>query len=375
MTGGGSAGHVYPALSIIRHLLAPRPATSEWSARAPLSKANLEAATETTVRVVYVGNSLGLERSLLPRAGVRAYLLPMAAPSTPRGVALLVLATVRSALVVARTRPDSSFATGGYVSIPAGIASWALRVPLVVFLPDVVPGRAVRLLVRMARRVAVSTEDSLRYLPAGKGVVTGYPVRDVFLTVSRAYGRRRFSLPEDARVLCVFGGSQGARAINEALAAALPSILAGWHVVHVCGEARLREAELAAAILPEALRHRYQLFPYLHDLDMAEALAAADLALCRSGASVLGELPATGTPAILVPLPERKVHQRENADYLANRGAAIVVSNHDLPARLTALLDELLAEPERLVGMRTACAALAKRDAAAAIARVIEGAV
>ncbi|MDQ2741492.1 MAG: UDP-N-acetylglucosamine--N-acetylmuramyl-(pentapeptide) pyrophosphoryl-undecaprenol N-acetylglucosamine transferase, partial [Chloroflexota bacterium] len=237
---------------------------------------------------------------LVPVAGIRCYLFPMWPPGTPRGILSLLVATLRSLVVIARTAPRGTVATGGYVSMPAAVASWLLRVPLVLYLPDVVPGKAIRRLVPLARRIAVTAEDSRRYLPGDKTVVTGYPVRESFLRVSRASGRRRFGLPDDAVVLVVFGGSQGSRSINEALSACLPNVLADAHVIHICGDQRRSEAEVAAAGLPVELRPRYHLFPYLHDLDMAEALAAADLALCRSGASILGELPATGTPAVLV---------------------------------------------------------------------------
>jgi UDP-N-acetylglucosamine--N-acetylmuramyl-(pentapeptide) pyrophosphoryl-undecaprenol N-acetylglucosamine transferase len=292
-------------------------------------------------------------------------------PGSVRGILSLAAATARSLLVLLRSRPRVSFATGGYVSVPAAVASWLLRIPLVVYLPDVVPGKAVSWLVPLADRIAVTAVDSLPYLPRNKTVVTGYPVREAFLEASRESGRKHFDIPENATVLCVFGGSLGARSLNEALAASLDTVLLRAYVIHVCGEQRLEEASAAAASLPPDLRSRYLLFPYLHDTEMAAALSASNLAVARSGASVLGELPATGTPAVLVPLPDPAVHQRENAEYLSRNGAAVILPNQDLD-QLPALLDALLGDPTRLARMADAARALSRRDAAAAIARVIE---
>jgi UDP-N-acetylglucosamine--N-acetylmuramyl-(pentapeptide) pyrophosphoryl-undecaprenol N-acetylglucosamine transferase len=320
---------------------------------------------------IYIGNSRGMERILVPRTGIPCFFFPMAAPRSARGVLLLVLAAVRSMAVMLRSRPTVTVATGGYVSAPVALASWLARIPIVLFLPDVVPGKAVGWLAPMARRIAVTTPASIPYLPAGKAAVTGYPVRQCFYNASGERGRRRLGIPADAKVLCVFGGSQGARSINEAVAASLPELLDRFWVIHICGEQRHAEALEAAAYVPSPLRSRYLLFPYLHDENMADALAASDLALCRSGASTLGELPMVGTPAILAPLPEPNVHQRENADCLAGAGAAVVVDDGELKARLSFLVNELLLDPKRLRAMSNACHDLARLDAARAIATLV----
>ena len=382
ITGGGTGGHVYPALSVIRFLQSSpsRPRAADPLHDIPASSGRSEQAAEaqgTAGRagdewsLVYVGNARGMERELVPRAGIPCYLFPMAPPTSLRGLVLLALATVRTALVLLRTRPAVTFATGGYVSAPVSLASWMLRIPLVLFLPDVVPGKAVAWLVPLARRIAVSTEDALASLPADKVSVTGYPVRESFGHTSRAAGREHLGLPADATVLCVFGGSQGARSINQALSACLPDLLTRYHVVHVCGPQRLAEAQAAAANLPADHRARYHLYGYLHDQEMADALAAADLAVCRSGASVLGELPAAGTPAVLVPFPDPAVHQEENAEYLVRQGAAVALRDEDLLIQLGEVLEGLLSDRERLGEMGGACSALARPQAAAKIAAMI----
>ncbi|HEX6510244.1 MAG TPA: glycosyltransferase [Chloroflexota bacterium] len=322
--------------------------------------------------LIYLGSSRGMERSLVPRTGVRSFLIPMAPPTSIKGMVLLGLAAIRSLLILMRVRPRVTVATGGYASTPAALASWVLRIPVVLFLPDIFPGKAVAWLAPLSRRIAVTTEETLGHFPPGKAVVTGYPLREWFAETSRDTGRRRFGLGEKDVILLVFGGSQGARHINEALALWLPQLLTRLHVLHVCGEQRLPEAKTSAQNLPTELRTRYQLFPYLHDRDMADALAAADIALCRAGASVLGELPATATPAILVPLPQRTVHQRENAQYLADRGAAVILEDGDLDAQLGPVLLRLLDEQGRLATMTAAAQALARPHATQAIVALMD---
>lgn len=313
-----------------------------------------------------------MERSLVPPTGVRCFLVPMAPPTSLRGICLLGLATLRSLIVVIRVRPRVTVATGGYASTPAALASWLLRVPVVLFLPDVFPGRAVAWLAPLARKIAVTTEVTAQHFAPGKAVITGYPLRETFVHPSRAAGRKRFTLPDDGLVLCVFGGSQGARHINQALAKYLPDLLPRCHVLHICGEQRLAEAMSAAEPLSIELRAHYQLFPYLQDQEMSDALAACDLAVCRAGASILGELPATNTPAILIPLPQLTVHQRENAEYLSTHGAAVMLEDGDVDRKLGALIMSLLEDRSRLRHMADQARILARPRAAEAIIDLIE---
>ncbi len=320
--------------------------------------------------VAYVGSSRGMERTLVPPTGTPTFLFAMAPPTSWRGF-VLVAATVRALWLIRRLRPRVTFATGGYVSAPAALASWLCRIPVVLFLPDIVPGRAVSWLAPLSRVVAVSAAGSGRSLPQHKVVVTGYPVRPEFLTASRQAGRRRLGISPEATMLCVFGGSQGSRAINTGLAGCLPALLDRYDVVHICGRERMGEAKAAAATLSPEQRARYVLYPYLDGAAMADCLAAADLALCRSGASTLGELPVTATPAVLVPFPDPAVHQHENAEYLAKHGAAVVVADAELPERLNTVLFTLLGDRAHLHDMAKNCAALARPDAAGALGELL----
>jgi UDP-N-acetylglucosamine--N-acetylmuramyl-(pentapeptide) pyrophosphoryl-undecaprenol N-acetylglucosamine transferase len=275
----------------------------------------------------------------------------------------------RCADIIGEFRPDAVFVTGGYVAAPVAWAAWRARprVPLLIYLPDLMPGQAIRLTSRLADKVAVSFPEVAPYFP-GKAVVTGYPVRPELLAVDRAASRTALGLADDLPVLLVFGGSRGARSINRSLVAALPELLPSCQVVHISGELDWPWiAEQQQAIYNTQYGARYHVYPYLHD-EMVQALAAADLVIARAGASVLGEFPAVGLPSILVPYPYAGQHQDANATYLAERGAATVVPDRDLADRLAPTVLGLLSARERMAAMAAAARSLARPDAASAIA-------
>ena len=275
----------------------------------------------------------------------------------------------QTARLLAQFRPDVVFVTGGFVAGPVVLAAWRARQPVFIYLPDMAPGLAIRRLSRFASRVGVTFPEVARWFP-GKAVVTGYPVRQEILALAgqRGPARAQMGLLADLPVLLVFGGSRGARSINRALAAALPALLPHCQVVHISGTLDWPEVEAQAQALPAELRPRYQAFPYLHD-QMALALAAADLVVARAGASTLGEFPALGLPSILVPYPYSGQHQEINADYLAQRGAAIKLPDSHLSAQLAPTVLRLLQNPAELAAMSQAAGALAQPAAAAAIAQ------
>jgi UDP-N-acetylglucosamine--N-acetylmuramyl-(pentapeptide) pyrophosphoryl-undecaprenol N-acetylglucosamine transferase len=266
-------------------------------------------------------------------------------------------------------RPQAVLSTGGYVSVPVALAARASRIPLAVYLPDLYPGWAVRATARLAQRVAVTAVESLRSLPGAKSEVTGYPVRREFWNATREGGRERFGVDTEEKVLFVFGASQGAHSINQAIASDLQSLLELCEVIHVSGQTDEPWLAEIRAGLPDRLQPRYHLFGYLHE-DTPWAMAAADLAVCRSGASVLGELPAVALPAVLVPYPHAGGHQRINARYLERNGAAIILNDEDL-RNLLPLAGELLHDNRRLKAMRDASGRLARPDAADRIASIL----
>lgn len=356
LSGGGTGGHVYPALSIAQAL-------------------ERELGASGRLEVLYVGSAAGAEAELVERAGFPFHAIS-SAPVRGRMPWEMVAAATRIGIGVAQARkllsdwaPHVVLSTGGYASFPVALAARSRNVPLAVYLPDLYPGWAVRAIARLAQRVAVTAIESLRRLPSGKTSVTGYPVRHEFWQASRAGGRERLGLDPEEKVLYVTGASQGAHSINKAIAADLPGLLELCEVVHLSGRADEPWLQEVREGLPDKLRRRYHLHAYLHD-ETPWAMAAADLAVCRAGASVMGELPAVGLPAVLVPYPYAGGHQRLNARYMEKQGAAIVLDDNDLHGLLP-LVGQLLHDEERLRSMREALKRMARPDAATRIARIL----
>lgn len=271
-------------------------------------------------------------------------------------------------------RPDVLFMTGGYVNAPVALTAWLRRTPAAIFLPDVEPGSAIRFLSRFAQKVACTTPASQAYFRSGKTVVTGYPVRPQLreaLALSRTEALGHFELEAGRRTLLVFGGSRGARSINRALLAVLPQLLESYQVLHISGALDWPEVEAAAQNVRDEQRRYYRPYAYLHER-MGAALRAADLVVARAGASMLGESPAFALPAILVPYPHAWRYQKVNADYLAERGAAVRVDDELLPDRLLPVVRELLQDEARLTQMAAAAGALDRPQAASNLARLLQ---
>ena len=361
VSGGGTAGHVYPAFA----------ALATWEEEAAADPAVPPA------EVTWIGSRGGLEEALvtdrgLPYHAVSSGPLRGASPvATGRSLLRLVRGVVEALAVLRRVRPDVVLTTGGYVSVPAALAARLLRRPVVVFLPDVVPGLAVRLQARVARRVAAAFEDARGDLPAGRTVVTGYPVRPALLAADRTAARARWGVEDDLPVLLLYGGSLGARSLNYGIAGALPAILTRCHFIHVCGTRDHAELRTRTAELPAPLADRYHLHDFLGD-GLVDAMAAADLAIARAGASTLAELPAVGLPAIVVPGPFSD--QEANAAYLEQHGAAVALADEAVRAgALGGLVLDLLDDVAARQAMAAASAALARPDAAALLNATVRG--
>lgn len=358
VSGGGTGGHVYPALAVLETMPGPK-----------------QAKPSHATDVLWVGSKGGIEEGLIAQAG-----LPFVGLSAGglRGMGLMV--KIRNAARLARGfwqargvlagfKPDVVMSTGGYVSVAVTMAAWLKRIPVLIYLPDIVPGQAIQTMSRFAARVAVTSEESRRYLNQKKVVVTGYPVRSEILTLNRAKARQALGLDPQSKVLLVFGGSRGARSINQALMAGLELLLPICEVVHISGRLDADWVNDEARDLPQAMRGRYHHYDYLHEMPLA--LVAADLAVARAGAATLGEFPAAGLPAVLVPYPYSGQHQDPNADYMAKNGAARVLRDAELGERLVPTLLELLDDApswQALTAMGNSARALARPDAAEAIA-------
>ncbi len=318
-----------------------------------------------------------MEAALVPRAGIPFQAVPAAGVHgvgwrrLPANLLRLVRGTLRARQVVRAFRPQVAFFTGGYVGVPVALALG--RTPRVVFIPDLEPGLALKLLVRMAALVATNVEATLGMLPKGRRAAAfGYPLRRALRQRrgDRAASRRRMGLRAEAPVLLVLGGSRGARSINEALWSHLTVLLPRMQVVHVTGERDWPKVENVRPGIPPQMASDYHPYPYLHE-QMGDALQAADLVVSRAGASTLGEYPYFGLPSILVPYPHAWRYQQRNARWLAQAGAARVIEDHQLGERLAQEVLALMEDRQALQAMGRAAAALCKPQAAQELARAL----
>lgn len=341
IAGGGTGGHFFPGLAVAESL----------------NRNGGDA-------VLFVGSAYGIEARVVPRT--RFPFRPLAIRGVRgrgwRGLAQLAwqvpLATLAASRIIGEFRADIVLGVGGYASFPVVLAAWLRRVPSVLLEQNARPGMANRVLARLARRVCTTFPEAARFLPRGKVVVTGNPVRP--FSSAPAPGDGSFTL-------LVFGGSQGAHRINEAAAAAAER----WAAV----VPRLRVIHQTGAADEERLRQRYSEAGVAAEVrafidDMGAAYARADLVLCRAGATTVAELTVLGKPAILVPYPyAADDHQRANAEVLAAAGAAVLVLDRDLDGpRLAAIVGELANDRPRLEAMGRAARQLGRPDAAARVA-------
>lgn len=333
----------------------------------------------TPAQLLWIGTRGEMEERLVPRAGIRLEtirggpLVGVAPGQRALNGARLLWSLGKVARLLRNFRPDVLFMTGGYVNGPVALAARLLRIPAAIFLPDIEPGTAIRSLSRFVQRIACTAEDSRQYFDRDKVVVTGYPVRpDVreALALSREGALALFDLAGERRTLFVFGGSRGARSLNEAVADSLAGLLERYQVIHVSGELDWPVVAERARQLSDALRRFYRPYPYLHE-QMGAAFRSADLVVARAGASMLGEAPAFGAPSILVPYPHAWRYQKVNADYLVERGAAVRINDDDLGAQLLPTVTTLMEDRARLSTMSAAARELDQPQAATNLAQLL----
>jgi UDP-N-acetylglucosamine--N-acetylmuramyl-(pentapeptide) pyrophosphoryl-undecaprenol N-acetylglucosamine transferase len=343
LAGGGTGGHVIPAIAIAQQL------RDNHGAEA-----------------IFVGTERGIETRLVPEAGFQLRLIDVgqlnrvSLATRIRTLTALPSAIVAAWRIMTGFRPDVVVGVGGYASGPAMLAAALRGTPSLIFEPNVVPGFANRMVAPMAKAAAVHFEQTCRWFQNCE--VTGVPVRREFFDIPRR-------APGSTPTLLLFGGSQGSRALNRALVESLSALaerVPGIHVIHQTGE---REYEqIQAEYLKVSIRA--EVSPFI--VDMASAFACADLIVCRSGASTVAEIAAAGKAAIFVPLPTAADdHQRRNAETLAQRNAALVIPESELSsARLVETVSTLIMDRPRLDAIGEAARRLAHADAAAHIARM-----
>lgn len=347
LAGGGTAGHTSPLLATADALTRLAPDTE----------------------VTCLGTPRGLETRVVPEAGYPLELIPPV--PLPRSVSADLLrvpgrlrAAVRETLaVVDRVRPDVVVGYGGYVSVPAYLAARRRGVPVVVHEQNALPGLGNRLGARVAARVAVSFPDT----PLPRAEFVGLPIRRMISTLDRgalrAEARAGFGLDPDRPTLLVTGGSQGARRLNQAVSGAAAALAdAGVQVLHVVGPKG--EAD------PERTGVPYVVLPYVDRMDLA--YAAADLVVCRGGASSVTEAAAVGLPAVFVPLPIGNGEQAMNAKPVVDAGGGLMVDDADLTSQwVAATVPALATDAGRLATMSAAASSLIRRDADEVLARMV----
>jgi UDP-N-acetylglucosamine--N-acetylmuramyl-(pentapeptide) pyrophosphoryl-undecaprenol N-acetylglucosamine transferase len=282
----------------------------------------------------------------------------------------LSLSVPQTMAMLSLRRPDAIFTTGGYVAVPVLLAAAPLRIPVVMWDGNVVPGRSVRATARLAGCLAVTFGGTCRALGRRRPCyLTGTPIRDP-RGVDRQDARAALGIPDDDGLLLIFGGSQAVRRFNSAVAEALPRLIERVRVIHVTGDAGYDDAVAGRAALPPNLRARYRPEKFLDD-EMILALAAADMVVGRAGSSTLAEVAAFGLPMVVVPYPHAAGHQRRNAEEMVRSGAARLVEDADFDAEALLAAAAILEVPDEHAAMAAAARSLARPGAADAVAELV----
>ncbi len=349
IAAGGTGGHIYPGIAVANEIMR----------------------RDSQAEVRFVGTARGLETKLVPAAGFRLETIESAGiknvglTGTFKGLWLLPKSFLAARTLIKSFKPDVVVGAGGYVTGSVLLMASLLKIPTLVMESNALPGFTNRQLARFVDKAAVTFQEAAKFFP-GKAVVTGNPVRREFFDIpAKTRENERFCL-------LAFGGSQGARAINQALVAALPHLEAEKNrlqIVHQTGEP---DYETVKKGYQEAGWPNANVTKYISDMN-AE-FAHADLIICRAGATTCAELAAAGKASIMIPLPTAADdHQRKNAEALQNAGAAKMILQNDLSSnKLASEIKELVARPEKISAMEQAAKTLVKGDAAAIMVDLIK---
>jgi len=353
IAGGGTGGHLYPGIALARELKR----------------------RDSSTEVSFVGTAAGIEARVVPREGFELDLIRVAGLKGKNrveraiGFGLLPIATLDALAVISRRTPDIVVGVGGFASGPVLLFAALLGYPTMLLEQNALPGITNRLLARVVRAAAVNFEAALAFFPR-TGFVAGNPVRPEFFPAQNEEANDRFSKPRDAARVLIFGGSQGAHAINVAMVEAASRLAASGIRLAITQQTGERDLDLVRDAYQRAgLAARVEAFIFEIDREMK----AADVVICRAGATTLAELAASATPAVLVPLPTATDdHQRKNAEVFGRAGAALVIEERELQTALPDVLAALVKEPDRLKRMSEAARTLARPDAAERIADRLE---
>ncbi|MFT9847967.1 undecaprenyldiphospho-muramoylpentapeptide beta-N-acetylglucosaminyltransferase [Aneurinibacillus sp. REN35] len=349
ISGGGTGGHIYPALALIKEIKRQEPDS----------------------RVLYIGTEKGLEADLVPKEGIAfesVYITGFKRSlsfDNVKTIARFLKATSRAKRLIRDFQPDVVVGTGGYVCGPVVYAASSLGIPTLVHEQNVIPGLTNKFLSRYTSRVAVTFSGSASYFPKEKTVVTGNPRATEVALADGVAGLASLKVPANKKYVLIVGGSRGARAINEAVIEMVSELSkhTAYHFIYVTGEVhydKTMEAIREKGTMPDNLTVR----PFIYN--MPEVLAGIDLIVNRAGASFLAEITALGLPSILIPSPYvTNNHQEKNARWLEEQGAARVILEPQLTGTsLLGEIDAVLRDEKRIQTMQDAAKKLGQPDAA-----------
>lgn len=347
IAGGGTGGHIYPAIAIAREFLA----------------------RDGSRKVVFVGTEKGLEKQIVPKAGFPLEFIDVGGLKGKGGLDLvrnlfrLPLGFIQAWKVVSKHQPTAVLGVGGYSSGPVLVAAGMRRIPTIIHEANAFPGLANRVLARFATTVAVAFDEALPRMKRRDGVVTGNPIRKEFFEVKTAGTRGR---------LLIFGGSQGSRVLNEAMTGALLFLARLKDTVQIVHQTGPKDLETVQSAYKQSAFAGARVVPYLDPI--VDEIAAADIVIARAGAMTVGELSAVGRAAILIPFAAAtNNHQELNARVVERAGGAVVITEKELtPERLAAAISDIAGDPQKAARMGAASKTLATPDATKKIVDLIE---
>lgn len=363
--GGGTAGHIFPIISIVREI------------KKRYSDENLE--------IFYIGPKDEFEELLLGEgikiktilAGkIRRYFKLKAFFQNLIDILFKIpIGFLQALFYVFFISPDLIFSKGGYGSMPVVLAGWFLVVPIFLHESDIAPGFANRLASKLSLEIFVSFPvEKTKYFPPKKIISVGNPVRTEILSGEKEAAKKLFNLTGEKPILLILGGSQGSQRINDILLLILPEILKNFEIIHQTGKKNFQETTSEAkAIIDENIQKYYHPFPFLTEEELKQSYAAADLIISRAGSGSIFEIASVGKPGILIPLPESaQNHQLENAYLYAETGAALVIEESNLtPHFFLERVKYLFSRPQILKEMMIAAANFSKPRAGKIIAEYL----
>lgn len=360
ITGGGTGGHIYPALAIARGL------QNKYD----------------NVELLYVGTKKGLEADIVPKEGIAFKTVEV--EGLQRKISLQIFSTglkvtkgfLQAKKIVQDFNPDIVIGTGGYVCGPVVLAAALQKKPTLIHEQNAYPGITNKVLARFVDKIVVTFPESVKYFPnKPKITVAGLPIRPEILQAEKEEGYKKLNLSSSKKTILVVGGSRGARTLNIAMVKALATLKdqQDLQVIHVAGQVGFQETmERAKSLgIPVDNSGNITIIPYLYD--MAHALRVTDLIVCRAGATTIAELTALGLPSILVPYPyASENHQEHNARALENQGAAILIKDSDLSAEILLKTILKVLEGDNLTSMAKNSKAIGKPQALESILNTID---